>query len=107
MSLVSLLKHTKTKMLFTFFLTVWLKKVNIAVTWGKKYFKKELLMTKEDNEDFMNSTKCWICDNDYVDNDVKVRDQCHIPRKCRSSAHGDCNSNLKLNHKIPFVLHNL
>ena len=37
----------------------------------KKYFKKELVMTKEDNEEFKNSTKCWICDNDYVDNDVK------------------------------------
>ena len=35
-------------------------------------------MTKEDNEDFENSTKCWICDNGYVDNDVKVRDDCHI-----------------------------
>ena len=31
-------------------------------------------MTKEDNEDFKNSTKCWICDNDYVDNDVLLID---------------------------------
>ena len=31
-------------------------------------------MTKKDNKDFDNSTKCWICDNDYIDNDVKVRD---------------------------------
>ena len=39
----------------------------------KKYFNKELVMTKEDNEDFKNFTKCWICDNDYIENDVKVR----------------------------------
>ena len=32
----------------------------------KKYFNKELAMTKTDDEDFENSTKCWICDNDYV-----------------------------------------
>ena len=44
----------------------------------KKYFNKELAMTKDDNEDFENSTKCWICDNDYIDSDVKVRDHCHI-----------------------------
>ena len=44
----------------------------------RKHFNKELVMTKEDNEDFKNSTKCWICDNDYVDNDVKLRDHCHI-----------------------------
>ena len=40
----------------------------------KKHFNKKLVMTKEDNEDFKNSTKCWICDNDYIDTDVKVRD---------------------------------
>ena len=29
-------------------------------------------MTKKVNEDFENSTKCWICDNDHIDNNVKV-----------------------------------
>ena len=27
-------------------------------------------MTKEDNEDFQSSTKCWFCDNDYVGHEV-------------------------------------
>ena len=53
----------------------------------KKHFNKELVLTKEDNKDFKNSTKCWIWDNDYVDNDVKVRDRCHITGKNRGSAH--------------------
>ena len=44
----------------------------------KKHFNKELVMTKEDNEDFENPTKCWVCDNDFIDTDVKVRDHCHI-----------------------------
>ena len=26
----------------------------------KKHFNKELVITREDNEDFENSTKCWI-----------------------------------------------
>ena len=69
----------------------------------KKYFNKEIVMTKEDNENFKNSTKCWICDNDYIDND----DHCHITGKQRDSAHRDCNINLKLDHKIPVVFHNL
>ena len=73
----------------------------------KKHFKKELARTKNDNEDFDNSTKCWICDNDCVDNDVKVKDRFHITRKYRDSAHRDCNINAKLNHRIPFVFHNL
>ena len=40
----------------------------------RKHFYKELVMTQEDDEDFENSTKCWICDNAYVDCDAKVRD---------------------------------
>ena len=40
-------------------------------------------MSKEDNEDFENSTKCWICDNDHIDTDDKVRDPRHIARKYR------------------------
>ena len=59
----------------------------------ENYFDKELVMTKEDNEDFENSAKCWICDNDYIDNDVKVRDHCHITEKYRGSVHRYCNIN--------------
>ena len=32
----------------------------------KKHFNIELVITKEDNEDFKNSTKCWICANDML-----------------------------------------
>ena len=64
-------------------------------------------MTKEDNGDFKNSAKCWICDNDYTDTNVKVRDHCHITRKYRGSAHRDCNMNVKLNYKIHVLFRNL
>ena len=57
-------------------------------------------MIKEDNEDLKNSTKCWIYDNDYINTDVKVRDDCYISGKYRRSAH-------ILNHKIPIIFHNL
>ena len=73
----------------------------------KKHFNKELVMTKEGNEDFENSNKCWICHNNYIDTDVKVREHCHITGKYRGSAHRDCNINVKLNHKIPVVFHSL
>ena len=52
-------------------------------------------MTKEDNEDFKSSTKCFICDNDYIDTYVKVRDHCDITGKYKGSAYRDCNINLK------------
>ena len=47
----------------------------------KNHFNKELVMSKEDNENFKNSTKCWIYDNDYIEHNVKVRDHCHITGK--------------------------
>ena len=53
----------------------------------KNHFNKELVMAQEDNE-----------------NDVKVRDPCHITGKYGDSAHRDCNINFKLNQKMPAVL---
>ena len=68
---------------------------------GKKHFIKELVVTKQYDEDFENSTKCWICENDSLDvTDVKVRDCCHITGKYRSSGHVDCSVKVKLNHKF-------
>ena len=53
----------------------------------KKHFIKELVMTKKDNKDFENSTKCWIYDDGYADDDVKIKDHCHITETYRDSAH--------------------
>ena len=61
------------------------------------------MMAKEYNEDIKNSTKCFICDNNYISNDVEERDHCHITGKYRGSAHKDCNINLKLNLKELWV----
>ena len=55
------------------------------------------MITKEDNEDFKNSIISWICDNDNFDNDVIVRDYCHIIGTYWVSANINCNINLKLN----------
>ena len=65
----------------------------------RKHFNKELVMTKEDIENFKISTKCFICDNNYVDNDIKVKHHCHITAKYRDAANRDFNINLKLIQK--------
>ena len=104
-SLISLLNHNYVKVPFRILLMVWLKKASIYIM--KKYFNKELLMTKKDDDNFENSSKCWVCDHGYIDYDVKERDHCQITGKYRGSAHRDCNINVKLNHKIPVVSQNL
>ena len=73
----------------------------------KNDFNKELLITKEDDGNFENSTKFWICDHAYVGSAFKVRGHFHISRKQRDSEHGDYNINVHLNQKIPVVFHNL
>ena len=55
----------------------------------KKHFNKNLKMTKKDDEDFSNTSKCWIFGNAYFEGDIKEKDQ------------------VKLNHNIPVVFQNL
>ena len=39
----------------------------------KKNFNKEFVVIEEDDEDFENSAKCWICDKPYDNGDLKVK----------------------------------
>ena len=52
---------------------------------NEKILTKKLVITKKDNEDFENSTKCWFCDNDNINNNVKVRSHYHIKLKYSGS----------------------
>ena len=68
------------------------------------------MITKKNTGDFKNSAECWICDNDYVDNDVNRRDHCHtLDNSCRSSQTKKYDSHLimkklgKLNLKINVI----
>ena len=63
-------------------------------------------MTKMYDKDFKNCRKCQTCDN-YVNGNVKGRDNFHITRKFRGSVHRDCNIEAKSNHKNPVIFHNL
>ena len=63
----------------------------------KKHSNKELVITKKDNEYFQNCNNCWICKDVYAENDLQVRDHCHITEKYKDSAYNDCSINGKLN----------
>ena len=76
----------------------------------KKHFNKPLKMTEENEIDFQKATKCHICDQQYTDKDIRVRDHCHITGEFRGSAHQDCNLKLRIKPatiKIPVLFHNL
>ena len=73
-------------------------------------FNKPLKMTKKDEKAFTKAKRCHICEKKYTDDDVPVRDHCHITGKYRGSAHQTCNLKLQISAekiKIPVVFHNL
>ena len=75
----------------------------------KKRFNKPLVMT-EDETHFKLMDKCHICDKEYTDKDMCVRDHCRITGKFRGSAHQECNLKLRIKPedlRIPVVFHNL
>ncbi|KAL9963656.1 hypothetical protein ACROYT_G027183 [Oculina patagonica] len=76
----------------------------------RKHFNKPLKMTKYDEEEFQKAKACHICDKQYTDDDIRVRDHCHITGKYRGSAHQECNLKLRIESdkiKIPVIFHNL
>ena len=76
----------------------------------KKCFNKPSKMTNDDVDKFEKATKCHICDKEYTEKDIRVRDHCHITGKYRGSAHQECNLQLRINPdeiKIPVIFHNL
>ena len=92
------------------FLEGMLQEVDYCKKIIRLHFNKPLKMTKDDELDFKNATKCHICKKTYTKKDVRVRDHCHIIGNYRGSAHQVCNLKLRLNPdelKIPVILHNL
>ena len=70
----------------------------------KEHFNKELVMTKEGDENFETSTNRLIRDDTFVKGDVEVRDHSHVTGKYRGSAHRNCDVNISLNYKFPSCL---
>ena len=78
---------------------------------------RPLEMTKEEQEAYNNTGKCWICDGpfrSYKDGDChglwKVKDHCHITGQYRGAAHSKCNQQLRIDPfrtPIPVFFHNL
>ena len=83
-----------------------LQEVNWCKSIMKKHFNKKLKMSDENEINFQKATKCHICNQQYTNEDIRVRDHCHITGKFRGSAHQECK--LKPSKiKIPVLFHNL
>ena len=72
---------------------------------------KKMVMTKEDEIDFIYETHCHICEDILEETDDKnykrVRDHCHLTGKHRGAAHSICNLKYRLPKFFPVIFHNL
>lgn len=76
-----------------------------------KYLKVPIPMSPLSVEELTNfyvAEACNICEEKFLESDVKVRDHCHLTGKKRpGAAHSNCNLNFKLPKYIPVYFHNL
>ena len=92
------------------FMEKMLEEVKYCKKTMKTCFNKPLKMTNDDVNAFEKAKECHICNKQYSEKDIRVRDHCHITGKYRGSAHQECNLQLRLNPeeiKIPVIFHNL
>ena len=77
---------------------------------GEKYAEsRPMVITEEEQALFNAATTCWVCGEETMDGDEKlrkVRDHCHFTRRYRGAAHNMCNLKLKRDKSIPVLFHN-
>ena len=69
--------------------------------------EKKIIFGKEAKERFEKKTKCWMCNEEFNDEDVKVRDHCHFTGRYRGAAHNSCNLKYRKPNFTPVVFHDL
>ena len=67
--------------------------------------KEDIIMSKNDEEDYRNNNICRFCEK-IIESD-KVRDHCDLTGKYRGPAHSKCNFNVTQDQGnfIPFIFH--
>ena len=81
-------------------------KLEIKMAFYFKNTKKDIIMSKENEEDFKNNNICLFFEQEILSD--KVRDHSHLNGKYRGPAHNTCNINVKQKDSnfLPFAFHN-
>ena len=89
------------------FLEAMLKEAEYCKKVKKDHFNQPMNLTSMEEEEFAAATECHICQKYFTEDDVRVRDHCHITGIYRGAAHNKCNRSIRLTDKIPVIFHNL
>ena len=68
---------------------------------------KKMIFGEKEKEQSDKETKCWICKEEFKNNNKKVRDHCHFTGRYRGAAHNSCNLKYRKPKFTPVVFHNL
>ena len=66
-----------------------------------------MTISKKEHNDFKNAKSCHICNKEYNNEDVPMRDHCHVTGKYTGTAHTDCNLSYRLTNKSYVTFQNL
>ena len=87
--------------------------IDVFINWLEEDVKeianlenKDMIFTKENEKEFINASKCWICKKNFI-LDAKVRDHCHYTGRYRGAAHNKCNLKYCKPNYISVFFHNL
>ena len=82
-----------------------MKKLDNKMAFYFKNTSKDIILTKEKEEDSKKTNNSRFCGKENVSD--KVRDHCHLTGKNRRPTHNSCNINVtqKQSNFIPFVFH--
>ena len=75
----------------------------------KKFPEAKMVFTEEDEKDFENAKRCYVCKNLFYNYEKgqKYRDHCYFSGKYRGAACRYCNLKMKKPDFIPVFFHNL
>ena len=89
------------------FIKAILKVYKYCKTKMNKHFKKNVIISEEEENLFQQSNSCWIRKKLFDNDEEKVRDHCHATGKFGGAAHWNCHINFQITKKVSVMFHNL